>query len=388
MQQKDRTKVIVEGRPHGKKGSVNPPVYHASTVLFPTREEFSHYGDDWGTRMVYGRHGTPTQFALQEALAQLEGGYRTWLLPSGLAAIAISLLAFVKAGDHLLMPDSVYDPTRRFCDQWLTSFGINTTYYDPLIGGDIEGLCTARTSVVFVESPGSLTFEVQDVPAIASAAHRHGATVLMDNTWATPLFFKPFDHGVDVSIQAATKYISGHSDVMLGAITATQDAWPRIGAAVRGFGQQAAPDDCYLALRGLRTLAVRLERHQATALTLAHWLTQQAQVARIMHPALPGCQGHDLWRRDYRGASGLFGVVLKPVTDDSLTAFLEGLELFGMGYSWGGFESLLIPVDLSNKRTTTVLSLEGPLLRLHAGLEDPDDLIADLATGLARLVPK
>lgn len=383
---KEETLVTVLGRkPEKNHGIINPPVYHASTVLFPTLDALEDRKNGKKKKVIYGLAGTPTQFELEEAVSTLEGGYDAALFPSGLAAIAAAILAFVGTGDHVLMLDSVYGPTRGFCDYWLKKFGIETTYYDPLIGGDIRKLIRPETKVVFTESPGSLTFEVQDVPAIADVAHQHGAVVLMDNTWASPLFFKPFEHGVDASIQAGTKYMAGHSDVMIGTVTATEECWPAIKKSAAGFGQQAAPDDCFLTLRGIRTLAVRLVRHQETALTLADWLKRQPEVKRILHPADPGDPGHELWRRDFKGASGLFGMVLEPVSRPALASFLDGLELFGMGYSWGGFESLILPAVENFKRTATAWDEPGRLIRIHAGLENPDDLISDLDAGFKRL---
>jgi len=333
----------------------------------------------------YGLMGTAGTRALENALAELEGGYRAIVFPSGLAACVVPILAFVAAGDHVLITDSVYGPTRRFANGMLTRLGVEVTYYDPLVGRGIEALMRPNTRVVFVESPGSLTFEVQDVPAIAEVAHRHGAVVIMDNTWGTPLNFRAFEHGVDVSVQAATKYVGGHSDLVLGTAAATEQAWPTLMHATYGLGQCAAPDDVYLAQRGLRTMHIRLKRHWETGLALAEWLARQPEVERILHPALPGDPGHALWKRDFRGACGLFGVVLKPVGRPALEAFFDGFRLFGIGASWGGYESLVIPVDLAGIRTATRWPHEGPCIRLHAGLEAPEDLIADLDAAFARL---
>lgn len=383
---KEETKVVTAGRdPENHYGIINPPVYHASTVLFSTLAALEGRDPLSSRSVTYGLRGTPTQFALNQALAELEGGHECWLFPSGLAAVVVALLAYVKAGDHVLMTDSVYGPTRTFCDIWLRRFGVATTYYDPLIGSAIAGLMRPETTIVFTESPGSLTFEVQDIPAISAAAKDGGATVIMDNTWASPLYFKPFEHGVDVSVQAATKYIVGHSDAMLGSVTSTEAAWPALQRAALLFGQQGAPDDCYLAQRGLRTMAVRLARHQETGLRLARCLLDRPEVDQVLHPGLPGDFGHDIWKRDFTGASGLFGVVLKPCSRQGLAAMLDGLELFGMGYSWGGYESLILPSDPRPVRTATRWSAPGPLLRIHAGLEDPQDLIADLEAGFERL---
>lgn len=372
-----------EGRGHEQAGTpVNPPVYRQSTLLFPTVDKLNSASD---TPNAYGRGGSPTTRALEGALARLEGAHRAMLTPSGLSAIATSLLAVLGPGDHLLMTDSVYAPTRTFCARTLARLGIETTYYDPLIGADIAALMRPNTRAVFVESPGSVTFEVQDIPAISRAAHRHGALVLMDNTWGTPLFFRSFDHGVDVSIHAATKYIAGHSDVLMGAILTTESTYPLIHEFYRRFGLTVSADDAYLALRGLRTLSARLERHQRTAHALTGWLAEQPEVAEVLYPALPGAPGHDLWRRDFTGACGLFGVVLRPQSDEALRAMLDGMKCFGMGYSWGGYESLILRSNPQSYRTATQWLREGPLLRIHAGLEHADDLIADLEAGFARL---
>ncbi len=383
---KEDTRIVNLGRdPQKQYDAVNPPVVHASTIIFPNVEELEAREAAPGKKKTYGLHTTPVSQALEEAIARLEGGFDARLFPSGLAAVAVALMAFLKAGDHLLMVDAVYGPTRRFCDNVLARFGVETTYYDPLIGAGIAELIRPNTKVVYVESPGSVTFEVQDVPAIAEAAHKRGATVLMDNAWATPLFFKPFEHGVDVSIQPATKYIGGHGDLLLGAVSATEAAWPKLLEATRDFGQGGAPDDCYLALRGLRSLKVRLERHQQTGLALAEWLSRRPEVERVLHPALPSCPGHEIWKRDFTGASGLFSVALKPYSKEALAAMLDNMELFAMGYSWGGYESLIMPHDPATTRTATRWEAAGPTLRIHAGLEDPDDLIADLKAGLGRL---
>jgi cysteine-S-conjugate beta-lyase len=378
------TRLLGAGRvPEANEGVVNPPVYHASTIIYPTLAalEAADRTPYEGTR--YGRRGTPTTFALEEAVAELEGGFRSIAVPSGLAAITTSLLAFLKTGDHLLMVDTAYAPTRRFCDTVLAGLGIETSYYDPL--ADITALLRPTTRVVFTESPGSLTYEVQDIPRLSAAARATGAVTMLDNTWSAGLLFAPFAHGVDVSIQAATKYIVGHSDVMLGTITTTEESFLRAKRAASFLGACAGPDDCYLALRGLRTLAVRLARHQETALTLARWLGQRPEVARVLHPAMPDCPGHDIWRRDFSGSNGLLSVVLHDVPKAALAAMLDGLELFAMGYSWGGYESLIVPFDPRHARTATPWTGGNTCLRLHCGLEDPGDLIADLEAGFARL---
>lgn len=380
--QKQDTRLAHVGRdPKRFHGFVNPPIYRGSTVLFPSVASLE--ADD--QEFSYGRLGTPTVKALAQAIAELEGGHATVLTPSGLTAVAATLIALASAGDHILVSDSVYRPTRRFCDHVLKRLGVETTYYDPLLGAGIASLIRANTTVVFAESPGSQTFEVQDIPAMAEAAHAGGAQLVLDNTWATPLYFKPFTHGVDVSIQAATKYIVGHADAMLGAITASEAAWPAIARAHDELGLCPGPEDVYLALRGLRSLGVRLERHQASGLELARWLQARPEVARVIHPALPGDRGHALWARDFTGASGLFSIVLKPASKQAVAAMLDGLTLFGMGYSWGGFESLIIPFNPSAYRSATKWKDKGPALRLHVGLEDIDDLKADLDSGFARL---
>jgi cystathionine beta-lyase len=360
-------------------GVVNTPVYRASTILY--RDLASLESAD--APYIYGRRGTPSSQSFEEAVTALEGGARSFVCPSGLGAIAFALQAVCNAGDHLLMVDSCYGPTRTLCDRTLKRFGIETTYYDPTIGADIASLFRPNTRAVFCESPGSLTFEVQDLPAIAEVAHARGAAVLLDNTWATPLFFDAFAHGADLSIQAATKYVGGHADVMLGYVTAN-DAWQtRLHHAHADLGLYASGDDCFLGLRGLRTMAVRLARHQETGLALARWLQARPEVSRVLHPALESDPGHAIWKRDFTGASGLFGVVLEPVAHDAFAAFMNSLKLFGMGFSWGGYESLIVPAKL--QRTAKAFEAEGPVVRIHAGLEDAGDLIADLEQGLTKL---
>lgn len=379
---KQDTLIVTTGRnPEENFGIVNPPVYHASTVLYPTL----HTVKTRGQPVTYGRRGTPTTFALQEAIAELEGGFRSVITSSGLSAVTTALLAHLKAGDHLLMVDSVYEPSRHFCDTVLTRYGVDVEYYDPRIGAGISSLLRENTAVVFTESPGSVTFEVQDLPAIAEAAHKRGAVVMIDNTWASPLYFKPFEHGADVSIQAVTKYLCGHSDVMMGAITTTEEAWKPTLDGHGAIGQCVAPDDVYLVLRGIRTLSVRLERHMATGLRLAEWLATRPEVTRVIHPALPSHPDYAIWKRDFTGASGLFSIELAPCPEKAVAAFLDDLELFGMGYSWGGFESLIIPQYPAKIRSATKWDAKGQILRIHAGLEDVDDLIADLDAGFARL---
>jgi cystathionine beta-lyase len=371
--------------PRRNQGIVNPPVYHASTVLFPTVAAFEKSQEDRFAQVTYGRYGTPTTFALEEAVVALEGGGRAMALGSGMAAIAGALAGLLRSGDHLLVPDSAYAPVRSLCDRLLAGFGIETTYYDPLIGAGIAELIRKQTRVIYLESPGSLTFEIQDVPAIVQAARAHGVLTVIDNTWATPLFYKPLAHGVDVVLHAATKYIVGHADVMMGLVVAREELWRRIKTAAHAHGHGAAPDDCYLALRGLRTLSVRLARHQQNALRVAQWLRQRPEIERVLYPALPDDPGHALWRRDFTGATGLFAVVLKPCSKAAICAMLDGMRLFGMGASWGGYESLMIPVHPEAVRTARPWSAAGPVLRLHIGLEAPADLIADLAQGFDRL---
>lgn len=376
------THVVHSGRdPFAHHGFVNTPVYRGSTVLFKTIESFENRAQ----RYVYGRRGTPTSEALEEAIATLEGGARTVLAPSGAAAIAGALLAFTKAGDHILVADTVYLPTRKICGGALKRFGVETTYYDPAIGAGISELMRPNTTVVFTESPGSLTFEVQDIPAIAAAAHKGGAIVMTDNTWGTPLYFKPFAHGVDISIQAATKYIVGHADAMLGSVTASAALAKTMVDEIQGLGICAGTEEMYLGLRGMRTLDVRLERHWRSGLEIAAWLEQRPEVSRVLHPALPSHPQHALWKRDFTGACGLFSIVLKPCPKPALAAMVEGLQLFGMGASWGGFESLVLPFNATQARSATAWQPEGPTLRFHIGLEDVADLKADLAAGFARL---
>ena len=383
--EKDLTRLAHAGRePARQHGFVNTPIYRGSTVIFPTVAALEANDQAF----TYGRLGTPTVRALEEAIAELEGGHRTLLTPSGLSAIATSLLAFLAAGDELLIVDSVYRPARRFCDNVLKRLGVTITYYDPRIGADIAQLITKKTKVVFTESPGSQTFEVQDIPAIAEAAHAAGAVVILDNTWATPLYFKPFAHGADVSIQAATKYIGGHADIMLGSITMNEKTLGVVAKTHEDLGLCVGPEDVYLGLRGLRSLGVRLARHQQSALEIARWLAERPEVARVIHPGLPSDPGHTLWKRDFTGSSGLFSIVLKPVPHEQLAAMLDGLSLFGMGYSWGGFESLILPFDPRAYRSATQWQAEGPALRLHIGLEDVDDLKADLDAGFARLTAR
>lgn len=365
-------------------GFVNPPVYHASTLLYPTAEDQVAHR----SRYQYGRRGTPTTEALEDALQALEGDgcAGVALLPSGLAAITTAIMAVVKSGDHILVTDSVYRPTRTFCDGILKRMGVETTYYDPLIGDRIGALFKPNTRAVFTEAPGSQSFDMQDIPAIARVAHDKGALVLTDNTWASPLYYRPFDKGVDLSIQAGTKYIGGHSDIMFGCVSANAAALKPLKDFVYTTGLCVGPDDMYLALRGLRTLSVRLKRHYESGLQVARWLEQRPEVLRVMHPALESDPGHTIWKRDYTGACGLFSIVLKPsASENAVYAFMNELALFGIGYSWGGFESLVISFDCTEYRSATPWAPGGPTLRFHIGLEDPSDLIADLERGFAAL---
>ncbi|MGA8967107.1 MAG: cystathionine beta-lyase [Pseudolabrys sp.] len=381
---KPDTLLVTSGRdPEAYYGFVNPPVYHASTLLYPTAEDqVAHRA-----RYNYGRRGTPTTEALENALRELDGESCAGvaLLPSGLAAIAVALLAATGSGDHVLVPDSVYRPTRNFCNGVFKRLGAETTYYDPVIGPGIAKLFKPNTRAVFVEAPGSQSFEMQDIPAIAKIAHDKKAIVLMDNTWATPLYFRAFDKGVDMQIQAGTKYIGGHSDIMFGCVSANAATLPALKDTVYSMGLCIGPDDMYLALRGLRTLGVRLARHFQSGLRVARWLEQRPEVLRVMHPALESDPGHNIWKRDFTGACGLFSIVLKPTSEKSVHAFLNELALFGLGYSWGGFESLAILFDCTEYRTATKWAPGGPALRFHIGLEDPDDLIADLERGFGAL---
>jgi cysteine-S-conjugate beta-lyase len=378
------TRLVLSGRdPFSYHGFVNPPVYHASTVLYPTAEDLVAHR----ARYQYGRRGTPTSEALEMAIRELEGPNCAGvaLVPSGAAAIATALLAVLEAGDHILVVDSAYRPTRNFCNTMLARLGVETTYYDPLIGAGIAALIRPNTRVVFVETPGSQSFEMQDVPAIAAVAHDRGALVVMDNTWATPLYFSALAKGADLSIQAGTKYIGGHSDLMLGTVSANASLWPRLKDAVHTMGLCVGPDDIYLALRGLRTMGVRLARHQESALAVARWLAGRPEVLRVLHPGLESDPGHAIWQRDFSGASGLFSVVLKPADEKAVYAFLDKLILFGMGFSWGGYESLAIVFDCTSYRTATKWAPGGPSLRFHIGLEDVADLIADLERGFQAL---
>ena len=382
----DATKVVLAGRrPEWTQGIVSPPVWRASTILY---DSVGHLRDsatrDTHHRLFYGRKGTPTQWSLADALTSLEPGAEgTFLYCSGVAAIAAALLSVLSPGDELLLVDSAYDPTRGMAGGLLKRFGITTRYYDPMIGAGIADLIGEKTRAIFMESPGSLSFEVQDVPAIVAVAKARGVTTLLDNTWATPLFFPAIERGVDLTILAGTKYVVGHSDVMLGSVTAGPGHFKALRDTSYQLGQVASPDDCWLGSRGLRTMGVRLKQHQASALQIAQWLKTRPEVAQVLHPALPDCPGHDLFVRDFKGSSGLFSFVLDGGSDSARAALIDTLELFGIGYSWGGFESLALPVDPQRHRSVTARAAAGPMVRLQIGLEDPDDLIADLDRGLA-----
>ena len=382
---RDTTIVTAGRKPHDNHGIVNPPVYHASTVLMPTYADVQAAGKRGPGQIVYGRNGTPTTFAIQDAFCALEGADLAVSCASGKAAIVTALMAFAKAGDHILMTDSAYQPARSYASAILADYGVETTFYDPRLGAGVAALIRPNTTIVYTESPGSVTFEVQDVPAIAEVAHKAGAVVINDNTWAAGYFFRPLEHGADVVIQAGTKYIGGHSDIMLGLVGANAAHADRLWNTFLALANGSGPDDCYLAQRGLRTLGVRLERHHASGMKLAHWLRERPEVLDVLHPGLDDHPDHALWQRDFSGASGLFSVLIRPVGDAQLAAMLDHLELFGMGWSWGGYESLMVPSDVRSVRAATPWTREGQLLRIHAGLEDPDDLIADLAAGFERL---
>ena len=376
------TKIVSAGRdPTAQHGFVNTPIYRGSTVLYPSAQDFLARK----ARYTYGTKGTPTTESLEVAWSELSGAAGTVLVPSGLAAISLALLSCLKSGDHLLVPDSVYRPTRNLCDTVLKRFGVETTYYDPLVGAGIAQLFKPNTRAVFTEAPGSLSFEMQDIPAIAAVAHARDAIVLMDNTWATPLFFPPHARGVDIAIEPGTKYLSGHSDLLLGMVSANERCWKDLRATFDATAFWAGPEDVFLGLRGLRTMRVRLMHHQQSALAVAKWLAARPEVARVLHPALETDPGHAIWKRDFSGASGLFGIVFKPMPDAAAHAFLNALTLFGIGASWGGFESLAIPFDCTPFRTATKWVPGGPAIRFHIGLEDVGDLTADLEKGFAAM---
>jgi cystathionine beta-lyase len=363
------------------QGFISVPAFRGSTVLYPDTATLKSRKQ----RYTYGTHGTPTTDALTEAWTDLAGAAGTVLVPSGLSAITMALMTALSAGDHLLMSDAAYFPARNFADNALNRMGVETTYYDPAIGAGIAELLRANTKAIFTEAPGSQTLDMQDIPAISAAAHARGVCVIMDNTWATPLFFSPHAHGVDMAVEAGTKYLSGHSDLLLGLVSANAEWLPRLRKYVDLFAIPPGPDDVFLALRGLRTFELRLREAERQALALAHWLQARPEVLRVIHPALPDDPGHAIWKRDFTGSSGLFTVVLQPASEAAVAAMIDGLELFGIGYSWGGFESLVIPFDCTTYRTATRWAPGGPTLRFHVGFEDLEDLKEDLDRGFARL---
>jgi len=371
--------------PERYQGMVNTPVFRTSTVLYPDLESYEAPRDDDYQRIGYGRNGTPTTRALEEALARLEGGYHAVALPSGLAAILASLCTFVKNGDHLLVVDTAYGPARNFCNARLQPNGVDVEYFDPRIGAGIARLIRPNTRAIYCESPGSLTFEMQDIPAIAEAAHARGLPVLADNTWGTPYFFRSFERGVDVSIHSATKYIVGHADAMMGIIVTNEQYWRTVRRTVADYGYSVSPDDCYLALRGLRTLGVRLKHQMQSALRVAGWLRARPEVKRVLYPALEGDPGHAIWKRDFSGAAALFSFVMAVADGRQTAAFVNALEIFGIGSSWGGYESLVSVAHAEKIRTATKWNPGGATIRLHIGLEDPDDLVADLERGFAAM---
>ena len=375
-------------RPRSQPATVNIPVARASTVTFESLAQMAQVQRQFEADEpvpTYCIVNMPLRAAFEELMVELEGGHRAVTLPSGLAAIGVAFLACVRAGDHVLVADSVYAPTRRFCERTLARLGIETTYYDPLAGAAIAEQFRPNTRVVFLESPGSLTFEVQDFPAIAGAARSRGIAVIHDNTWATGMFFRSFDHGADLVVQAATKYPAGHSDVLIGATIANEAWWPRLRDASRDLGQTASPDDVFLTIRGMRTLAARMKQHEAGALAIAKRLQGHPRVKRVLHPGLPGDPGHALWQRDFTGSSGLFAIELAPASDAQLAAFIDKLELFALGYSWGGYDSLVAPANLGRYGRVVRPWKGGELVRLQVGLEDVEDLYADLERGLARM---
>jgi cystathionine beta-lyase len=383
------TRLAQKGRKaRSQPGTVNLPVQRASTVTFASLAQMAEAQRRFEADEVaptYGIVNMPLRAAFEELMVELEGGHRAVTLPSGLAAVAVAIMACVKAGDHMLVTDSAYGPTRRFCDRTLARYGVETSYYDPTIGAGIRERMRPNTRLVYLESPGSLTFEVQDFPAIARIAHEGGAAVVHDNTWATGAFFRSFEHGADLVVQAATKYPAGHSDVLIGAVVANEAWWPRLRDTSRDMGQTTSPDDIYLAIRGMRTLDTRLRQQEKSALEVARWLQSRPEVKRVLHPALPDDPGHALWKRDFLGSSGLFAIELGPVSEEKVAAFLDHLEFFELGYSWGGYESLIVPANLRGAARSVRPWTGGPLIRLHVGLEDPRDLIGDLERGLERM---
>ncbi len=381
--QKDKTKLVHDGRMSAlHHGAVNPPVYHASTFLYDSYLQL--VGKAPRPQYSYGRHFTPTSEALQQALCSLEGGFKTVLTPSGLNACALSILAFVETGDHILLTDNVYFPSQEFCNYGLSRMGVDVTCFDPSVGTGIENMITPKTKVIFLEAPGSQTMEIADLEKIVAIARAHNITTIIDNTWATPLYFKPLSIGIDVSVQSVTKYISGHADALIGAITCNEKHYTQLRKMHRSLGLCAGPDDVRIALRGLRTLDVRLERHMQNSIEIAKWLEQQELVKNVLHPALPSHPQHDLWQKLFSGATGLFSFTIAPQTDEALSAMLDNMTYFGMGFSWGGFESLIMPYPIIPRKVRPFPS-DQLLIRLHIGLEDVEDLKQDLAQGFERL---
>lgn len=371
------TRLVVAGSEFTEHGFLNPPVYHGSTIMLPDLESFRN------SPHAYGRRGSPTSRALESAVANLEGGHDARITPSGLSAVSTALLSYLSAGDHVLVTDALYSPTRHFCDTVLKRLGIETSYYEPLTGAGISTLVRPNTRLIYCETPGSQTMEVQDIPALADIAHKNGALLLVDNSWSAGHYFKAFDHGADIVLQSGSKYIGGHSDLLMGTISATAKAWPALAETYGTMGMFAGPDDMYMGLRGIKTLDVRLARHMSNAIAVAEWLRARPEVDTILHPAFSGSPGHQIWKRDFTGSSGLFSVVLKPCKDEALRSFIDGLKLFGLGFGWGGFESLCVPFKV--KRVASPWQAKGPALRFHIGLEHPDDLIRDLEAGFGRL---
>ncbi len=391
------TKLIISGKDYkANSGCVNTPVYRSSTILFPTIEAYHNtetgnpYYKTKGAGLAdssYGISGTPTTFALQHAICEIENAKYCLIFPSGLAAITITLLSLLEKGDHILIADSIYGPTRRFCNKELSRFGIETTYYDPTTGGKIEELIKENTKLIFTESPGSLTFEVQDIPAITAVAKKHNIPVIIDNSWATALYFDPFKHGADISLQAGTKYIGGHSDILIGVVTTNnEELYKSLLRAHKNYGIHTSPDDCYLALRGLKTMGVRLKAHEDAALKVAKWLEARPEVETILHPAFSSCPGHEIWKRDFSGSTGLFSFILdKKYSTAAVAAMVDNMKIFGIGASWGGFESLVMPIDPSTIRTASKWPHKNTCIRIYTGLEAVEDIIADLEEGLERL---
>jgi cystathionine beta-lyase len=391
----EATKIIHAGRNTKEQGwMVNPPIYQSSTIVFPTLKDLLYAERGYSNNdlvqpyeLKYGRYGTQTNFALEQAIAEIEGGYNTFVTSSGAAAINTALVAFLKQGDHMLLVDNVYSPTRGFADKFLKKLGIETTYYDPLIGADIVKLIKKNTKVIFLESPGSQTFEIQDVPAICKIAKKHNITTILDNSWASGIYFKPFEYGVDVSVMALTKYINGHSDIMMGAITIQEKHFRVMYEAFRYMAVTASPHSSYMVQRGLRTAKIRMDHCFKSALEMAKWFEARPEVEKVLYPALPSDSNHQLWKRDFSGAAGLFSIILnKKYSNESLARMLDKLNYFGMGYSWGGYESLILPFDVSAIRTATKFPyVDKTCIRINIGLEDITDLQEDLDAGFRRL---